>query len=482
MAEKITPRSENYSQWYIDIVLQAKLADYSPVKGCMVIRPRGYALWERMQQTLDTMFKETGHSNAYFPLLIPENFIHKEAEHVEGFSPELAVVTHAGGEDLDEPLVVRPTSETIIWSMYKKWIQSYRDLPILINQWANVLRWEKRTRLFLRTTEFLWQEGHTAHATAEEAEEETLKMLDVYRRFAEEYMALPVITGRKSESEKFAGAVETYAIEAMMQDRRALQAGTSHFLGQNFAKAFDVTFQSKSGSMEYVWAASWGVSTRLVGALIMAHSDDKGLVIPPKIAPIEVVLVPIFKNKNKEEVLAYAGDVHEKIKKKYRTVLDDDDQNSPGWKFSEWEMLGVPVRVEIGPRDMEGGTVMLVRRDTGEKESVPVAEAPARIEKMLEAVQTGLFERAKRFRDENSREIDSYEEFEQFYEGEGGFAHAPWCGSAECEASIKDKTKATVRVLSNQDYRNPRPDEGSFGSCIVCGKEARYRPIFSKAY
>jgi prolyl-tRNA synthetase len=482
MAEKITPRNENYSQWYIDIVLQAKLADYSPVKGCMVIRPRGYALWERMQQALDIMFKETGHSNAYFPLLIPENFIHKEAEHVEGFSPELAVVTHAGGEDLDEPLVVRPTSETIIWSMYKKWIQSYRDLPILINQWANVLRWEKRTRLFLRTTEFLWQEGHTAHATAEEAQEETLKMLDVYRRFAEEYMALPVITGRKSESEKFAGAVETYAIEAMMQDRRALQAGTSHFLGQNFAKAFDVTFQSKSGSMEHVWAASWGVSTRLVGALIMAHSDDKGLVIPPKIAPTEVVLIPIFKNKNKEEVLAYAGDIHGRIKEKFRTVLDDDDQNSPGWKFSEWEMLGVPVRVEIGPRDMEGGTVMLVRRDTGEKESVPAAEVPDRIEKMLEAVQTGLYERAKQFRDENSREIDSYDEFKQFYEGEGGFAHAPWCGGSECEASIKDETKATVRVLSNQDYRDPRPDEGSFGSCIVCGKEARYRPIFSKAY
>jgi prolyl-tRNA synthetase len=366
--------------------------------------------------------------------------------------------------------------------MYKKWIQSYRDLPILINQWANVLRWEKRTRLFLRTTEFLWQEGHTAHATAEEAQEETLKMLDVYRRFAEEYMALPVITGRKSESEKFAGAVETYAIEAMMQDRRALQAGTSHFLGQNFAKAFDVTFQSKSGSMEHVWAASWGVSTRLVGALIMAHSDDKGLVIPPKIAPTEVVLIPIFKNKNKEEVLAYAGDIHGRIKEKFRTVLDDDDQNSPGWKFSEWEMLGVPVRVEIGPRDMEGGTVMLVRRDTGEKESVPAAEVPDRIEKMLEAVQTGLYERAKQFRDENSREIDSYDEFKQFYEGEGGFAHAPWCGNAECEASIKDETKATVRVLSNQDYRDPRPDEGSFGSCIVCGKEARYRPIFSKAY
>ena len=366
MAEKITPRSTDYAQWYVDIVLKARLADYSPVKGCMVIRPRGYALWERIQSVLDGMFKDTGHENAYFPLLIPESFIHKEAEHIEGFSPELAVVTHAGGEQLEEPLVLRPTSETIIWAMYKKWIQSYRDLPILINQWANVLRWEKRTRLFLRTTEFLWQEGHTAHETSEDAVEETLKILGIYQKFAEEYLAMPVLYGRKSEQEKFAGAVDTYAIEAMMQDKRALQAGTSHFLGQNFAKAFDVTYQTRGGELGHVWATSWGVSTRLVGALIMTHSDDRGLVIPPRLAPTEAVIVPIFKNQTKAQVLAYAEQVKESLGD-LRIELDADDQYSPGWKFSEWEMLGVPVRIEIGPRDVDAGKVVLVRRDTGEK-------------------------------------------------------------------------------------------------------------------
>jgi prolyl-tRNA synthetase len=476
MAEKITPRSENYSQWYVDIVLQAKLADYSPVKGCMVIRPRGYALWEAMQRTLDDMFKETGHSNAYFPLLIPQSFIQKEAEHVEGFSPELAVVTHAGGEELEEPLVIRPTSETIIWSMYKKWIQSYRDLPLLVNQWANVLRWEKRTRLFLRTTEFLWQEGHTAHDTRDEAEEETLRMLEVYRRFAEEHMALPVITGRKSETEKFAGAVDTYAIEAMMQDRRALQAGTTHFLGQNFAKAFDVTYQTKQGELDYVWATSWGVSTRLIGALIMTHSDDKGLVVPPKLAPTEAVIIPIFKNKNKEQVLEYADTLRRELAGSFKVQMDDDDANSPGWKFSEWEMLGVPVRIEIGPRDMEQNKAMLVRRDNGEKEAVAVDEVPRRLRELLEEMQNDLFRRAKERQDEHTYRVASYEEFKELYAGDGGFVRAPWCGDAECEAGIKEDTKATIRVL---------PFEQSLeqaAGCIRCGKPAREEAIFAKAY
>ncbi|MFO7850218.1 MAG: proline--tRNA ligase [Spirochaetia bacterium] len=477
MAEKITPRSENYSQWYVDIVLQAKLADYSPVKGCMVIRPRGYALWESIQRTMDDMFKATGHTNAYFPLLIPEGFIKKEAEHVEGFSPELAVVTHAGGEELDEPLVIRPTSETIIWSMYKKWIQSYRDLPLLINQWANVLRWEKRTRLFLRTTEFLWQEGHTAHETAEEAEEETLRMLDVYRSFVEDYMAVPVITGKKSESEKFAGAIDTYAIEAMMQDRRALQAGTSHFLGQNFAKAFDVTFQTKDGGLDHVWATSWGVSTRLVGALIMSHSDDQGLVVPPRLAPTETVIIPIFKNKNKEEILEYARRLYEAMRGEFRVEFDDDEANSPGWKFSEWEMLGVPVRVEIGPRDKESGNVVLVRRDSGEKEQVSIDDAPGRIRELLEEIQLSLYEKAMELRRENTYRLTDYDEFSSlFNEKSGGFVDTFWCGSADCEGNIKADTKATIRVLPfEQDI-----PEGA--CCIRCGSPAAHRAIFSKAY
>jgi len=475
MAEKITSRAENYSQWYIDIVLQAKLADYSPVKGCMVIRPRGYALWEKIQRNLDNMFKETGHTNAYFPLLIPESFIKKEAEHVEGFSPELAVVTHAGGEELEEPYVLRPTSETIIWSMYKKWIQSYRDLPLLINQWANVLRWEKRTRLFLRTTEFLWQEGHTAHETKEEAVEETLKMLDVYRRFAEEYLALPVLTGVKSESEKFAGAVDTYAIEAMMQDKKALQAGTSHFLGQNFAKAFDVTYQTKDRTTDYVWATSWGVSTRLIGALIMAHSDDKGLVVPPKLAPTEIAIVPIFKNKNKTEVLNYAEKVYQGLKKDYSVELDDDDQNSPGWKFAEWEMVGVPLRIEIGPRDMEAGQVMIVRRDTGEKTPVKAEEASAKAGELLADIQSSLFQRALDFRESNTYKVDDYPSLLNFFEKESGFAESLWCGSPECEAKLKEDTKATIRVL-------PFDQEGINGACAICGSPAKHRAIFGKAY
>ncbi|HRS65862.1 MAG TPA: proline--tRNA ligase, partial [Spirochaetia bacterium] len=362
MAEKITPRSVDYSQWYIDIILNAKLADYSPVKGSMVIRPRGYSIWERLRDELDRRFKATGHQNAYFPMFIPMSFLKKEAEHVEGFSPELAVVTHAGGEELEEPLVVRPTSETIIWHMYKSWIQSYRDLPLLYNQWANVVRWEKRTRLFLRTAEFLWQEGHTAHETKEDAIEETLRMLNVYKDFVEEYLCLPVIAGKKSESEKFAGAVDTYSIEAMMQDFKALQAGTSHFLGQNFAKAFDVQFQTRSGTLDYVWATSWGVSTRLIGAIIMTHSDDKGLVLPPTLAQEELVVIPIFKTDSKTDVLRYAQDVTSMLRDRgRRVVLDDDDTASPGWKFAEWEMRGVPIRIEAGPKDMAQGTVVMVR-------------------------------------------------------------------------------------------------------------------------
>lgn len=476
MADRITPRNVNYSDWYIDIVIQAKLADYSPVKGCMVIRPRGYALWERIQSVLDGMFKATGHQNAYFPLLIPESFLKKEAEHVEGFAPELAVVTYGGGEPLEEPLVIRPTSETIIWSMYKKWIQSYRDLPLLINQWANVLRWEKRTRLFLRTTEFLWQEGHTAHATAEEAQEETLRMLEVYRTFAEEYLALPVLTGRKSESEKFAGAVATYAIEAMMQDRKALQAGTSHNLGQNFAKAFDVTFQDKNGNLSYVYATSWGVSTRLIGALIMAHSDDKGLVLPPKIAPTQVVVIPIYKTSNKGEILNYSSRLVQTLKEEFTVEYDPDDSNSPGYKFAEWELLGVPVRVEVGPKDKEKNQVVLVRRDTGEKTFVPLSDVKPRIRELLEAMQKDLYKRALEFRTTHTRYIDTYADFKTFFEEDGGFAESPWCGSADCEARAKEDTKATIRVLP---FGN---EERAKGGCVVCGNPAKHLAIFAKSY
>ena len=478
MAERITPRSESYSDWYVDIVLQAQLADYSPVKGSMVIRPRGYALWEHIQRGLDGMFKETGHTNAYFPLLIPESFLKKEAEHVEGFAPELAVVTHGGGEELDEPLVIRPTSETIIWSMYKKWIQSYRDLPLLINQWANVLRWEKRTRLFLRTTEFLWQEGHTAHETEQEAREETLRMLEVYRTFAEEYMALPVLTGIKSESEKFAGAVATYAIEALMQDNKALQAGTSHFLGQNFAKAFDVQFQSRESTLEHVWATSWGVSTRLIGAVIMAHSDDKGLVLPPRLAPTEVVLVPIFRNKNKDQVVGAARGLFDELRTQVRIEIDDDENNSPGWKFAEWEMRGVPVRVEMGPRDIENGQVTLARRDTGEKEAVPTEQAAARIRALLDEIQRDLFERARVFREENTHHPATYEEFKALYnDGPGGFAVVPWDGDAATEAKVKEDTKATIRVLP---FGNEEDAAGK--TCIVSGKPAKHMAVFAKSY
>lgn len=485
MAEKITPREVDYSQWYIDIILNAKLADYSPVKGSMVIRPRGYAIWEKIRDEFDRRFKETGHENAYFPLLIPMSFLEKEAEHVEGFAPELAVVTHGGGEKLEEPYCIRPTSETIIWAMYRNWIQSWRDLPLLINQWANVMRWEKRTRLFLRTSEFLWQEGHTAHETEKEAREETLRMLEVYRDVVERYLAVPVVPGLKSESEKFAGAVDTYTIEAMMQDKKALQAGTSHFLGQNFAKAFDVKFQNRQGELEYVWATSWGVSTRLVGAVIMTHSDDKGLVLPPSLSPEDAVIIPIYRNDTKAAVTAFAEKLQNELRAAgFKIVLDIDDSSSPGWKFAEWEMRGTPVRIEIGPRDMQAGQVVMVRRDTGEKLFVPVGEAGARLRELQTQIQASLYERAKTFRDANTVPVSTLGELIEFFGVEtagtsgakGGFADALWCGSAECEASLKEKTKATLRCipLDKQDHIE--------GKCAICGAPAKHRAIFARNY
>ncbi len=474
MAERITPRDKDYSRWYTDVILQAKLADYSPVKGCMVIRPNGYAIWEKIQHILDGMFKATGHVNAYFPLFIPESFMKKEAEHVEGFAPEAAVVTHGGGEELEEPLYVRPTSETIIWSMYKKWIMSYRDLPILINQWANVVRWEMRTRLFLRTTEFLWQEGHTAHATREEAEEETLRILEIYRKFAEEYMAMPVIVGRKTENEKFAGAVNTYSIEAMMQDKKALQAGTSHYLGINFAKAFDVKFQDKDGELKYVHATSWGVSTRLIGALIMTHGDDDGLIIPPRLAPVQIVIVPIWKEATRATVLEYSERVYAQLKERFSVKLDDRDQYKPGYKFAEWELQGVPLRVEIGPRDVENNQLVLARRDTREKIPVALNEMVPKIEALLEDIQQSLFNRALQMRQENTFTLDDYHEFKEVLE-KGAFIRAHWCGSGECELKIKEETKATIR---NIPFDEPEEE----GKCIYCGKPSSRRVIFARAY
>jgi prolyl-tRNA synthetase len=476
MALKITPRQTDYSQWYIDIVLGAELADYSPVKGCMVIRPRGYALWEKIRDILDKKFKETGHSNAYFPLLIPSSFMKKEAEHVEGFAPECAVVTIGGNEPLEEPYVIRPTSETIIWSMYKKWIQSYRDLPILINQWANVIRWEKRTRLFLRTTEFLWQEGHTAHETKEQALEETLKMLFVYKSFVEEYMAIPVIAGVKTESDKFAGAVKTYAIEAMMQDARALQAGTSHDLGQNFAKAFDVTYQTRAGTLEHVWATSWGVSTRLIGALVMTHSDDKGLILPPKMASTQIMIVPIYKTQNKTQVMEFAQKVFSSLKEHFSVRIDDDDQTSPGFKFAQSELLGVPLRIEIGQKEIEKGAFVIARRDTGEKMTLPTEGCIDKIKSLLEEIQNNLFHRALTFRKEHTFEMTDYREFQKQINDGGGFVDTGWCGDPVCETKIKEDTKATIRVI-------PLGREvGKHASCLVCGQQSKHDIIVAKAY
>ncbi len=477
MAEGIAKQSEDYSRWYTDVVQKAELADYSPVKGSMVIRPYGYGLWENMREGLDRRFKATGHVNAYFPMLIPESFLHKEAEHVEGFSPELAVVTHGGGKKLEEPLVLRPTSETIIWDMYRKWIQSHRDLPLLINQWANVVRWEMRTRLFLRTTEFLWQEGHTAHATAEEAEEETLRMLDVYADFAETEMAVPVIKGIKTEREKFAGAVRTYCIESLMGDKKALQAGTSHNLGQNFAKAFDVTYQNESGQREHVWATSWGVSTRLVGAIVMAHGDDDGLILPPRLAPIQAVIVPIYKSD--EERSATVAEAHRvgKILSEagIRIHVDDRDNFKPGWKYAEWEMKGVPLRLEIGPKDLEKKSVFSARRDMREKKGFPVDGVALAVNERLSTIQQAMFDRAVQFRADNTRNVDSWDQFKEVLESESGFLYAHWDGSTETEEAIQEETKATIRAI-------PLDDDFEDGVCVYSGKPSKRRVLFAKAY
>jgi prolyl-tRNA synthetase len=475
MAKGITKRSDDYSQWYIDVVLKAEMAEYSPVKGCMVIRPTGYGIWEKIQQRLDRVFKETGHVNAYFPMFIPESFLKKEAEHVEGFAPECAMVTHGGGKLLEEPLAIRPTSETIIWSTYKGWINSYRDLPILINQWANVCRWEMRTRLFLRTTEFLWQEGHTAHATSEEAEEETMKMVRVYERFAEDYLAMPVMVGRKTDSEKFAGAHHTYCIEAMMQDGKALQAGTSHHLGQNFAKAFDVKFQDRDMELKYVWASSWGVSTRLIGGMIMNHSDDNGLVIPPRLAPVPVIFVPIWRSE--EEMALVLGKARE-ITADWDPLfykIDDRDQYKPGYKFNEWELKGIPVRIELGPRDVASNSVVVVRRDTGEKVTMPAEGLRENLEKMLEDIQTNLFTTAKQRMTDRTFTVDSYDEYKARVDGGGFFRVFLDVDNPEVEKQMKEDTRTTVRCIPFD-----APEEE--GPCMISGKLCKHRVIAAQAY
>jgi prolyl-tRNA synthetase len=491
MSKEITSREKDYSQWYNDLVIKGELADYSAVKGCMVIKPYGFALWENMRDALDKMFKDTGHVNAYFPLLIPKSFLSKEAAHVEGFAKECAVVTHyrlkndpnGGGvivdpdAKLEEELIIRPTSETIIWSTYKDWIQSYRDLPLLINQWCNIVRWEMRTRLFLRTTEFLWQEGHTAHATAEEAVEETEKMLGVYATFAEEFMAVPVIRGVKTATERFAGAVNTYCIEAMMQDGKALQAGTSHFLGQNFAKAFDVKFLSKENKLEYVWATSWGVTTRLIGALVMVHSDDQGLILPPKIAPQQVVIVPIYKGDEQKAVIdAKAAEIIKELKALgIRVKYDNNDNNRPGWKFAEYEMIGVPVRLALGARDLEKNEVEVARRDTKEKRLIVLDGIAQYVSGLLLEIQNTMFSKAKAYLDEHITNADSWDEFEKLLDEKGGFIAAHWDGTPKTEETIKEKTKATIRCI-------PLKNKQENGQCILTGKPSTQRVLFARAY
>src|SRR5882762_1060960 len=491
MGKEITARSEDYSQWYIDIVKKADLAENSDVRGCMVIKPYGYSIWEKMTQALDKMFKDTGHVNAYFPLFVPKSFLAKEASHVEGFAKECAIVTHyrlKNAEDgsgiivdpeakLEEELIVRPTSETVIWNSYKKWIKSYRDLPLLINQWCNVVRWEMRTRLFLRTSEFLWQEGHTAHATSAEAVQETRQMLDVYADFVENFIALPVIKGKKSESEKFPGAVDTYCIEAIMQDGKALQAGTSHYLGQNFAKAFDVQFTTKEGKLELVWGTSWGVSTRLIGALIMAHSDDDGLVLPPKLAPIHVVIVPIFKSEEElNKISEKANSLVVQLRQQgYSVKFDNRDTQKPGFKFAEYELKGVPVRIAIGPRDLESGTVEVARRDTKEKKVIRMDEVAAAIPQLLDEIQANIYQKALKFRNEQTTSVDSYEDFKKVLDGKGGFILAHWDGTAETEAAIKEETKATIRCI-------PLDAVEENGKCVYSGKPSGKRVLFARAY
>jgi prolyl-tRNA synthetase len=490
MSKKITPRSQDYSLWYNDIVQHADLAENSGVRGCMVIKPYGYAIWEKMQAELDKKFKQTGHVNAYFPLFIPKSYFSKEADHVDGFAKECAVVTHyrlknsddgkgiVVDEDakLEEELIVRPTSETIIWDTYRKWIQSYRDLPLLVNQWANVVRWEMRTRLFLRTAEFLWQEGHTAHATKEEALEETDKIINLYSDFAQDFMAMPVVIGAKSENERFAGALETYTIEALMQDGKALQAGTSHFLGQNFAKAFDVKFATKEGTQEYVWATSWGVSTRLMGALVMTHSDDKGLVLPPKLAPFQVVIVPIYRNDEQlEKIKEIVLEIKSSLEQRNITVkFDDRDTYKPGWKFAEYELKGVPVRLAIGMRDVENGTIEVARRDTLEKETLKVENIDVQVEDLLNKIQKNLFDKANNFREENTFKADSYQEFKELIE-KGGFVYAHWDGTSETEEIIKNETRATIRCI-------PETSEINEGKCVFSEKKSKQRVLFAKAY
>ena len=476
----LTTRAADFSAWYNELIARAELADYSPVRGCMVIRPNGYAIWEQMQRALDQMFKDTGHQNAYFPLFIPQSFLSREAEHVEGFAPETAVVTHGGGKELEEPLVVRPTSETIIYSMYAKWIQSYRDLPVLINQWANVVRWEMRTRLFLRTTEFLWQEGHTAHASEAEAEAETLQMLGVYRTFMEQWMAMPVLTGRKTDSERFAGALRTYSCEALMQDNKALQAGTSHNLGQNFSRAFEVTFQTATGDLDHVWNTSWGVSTRLVGGLIMTHGDDAALVNTPRLAQYQSVIVPIYRTDDERATVVETAHA---IKRDLaaagvRVHLDAREGMKPGAKYYEWEGRGVPLRLEIGPRDVAGGTVVLARRTGGKKETLPMAGLPARILEEMERMQTGLLEAARARREAASIRNATKAQFLAHMEANGGFVYAGYCGRPDCETQIKEQTKATIRVLPDDEFRSPEPPT----TCMWCDRPSVAEAVWAKAY
>lgn len=478
--KEITPKSEDYSQWYIDVVRKADLADYTSLKGCMVIKPYGYGLWENIRDGLDKRFKETGHQNAYFPLLVPESLLQKEADHVEGFAPEVAWVTHGGNDPLEERLAIRPTSEAIICSIYANWIQSYRDLPILINQWANVVRWEKVTRLFLRTTEFLWQEGHTCHRTEEEAQEETIKMLRVYQEFAENELAMPVIPGQKTENEKFPGAVKTYTIEAMMSDGKALQAGTSHNLGQHFSKMFDIIFEDEDQTRKYVWQTSWGVSTRLVGGVIMTHGDENGLVLPPRIAPTQVVIVPIFRSDSKEEVRQKALELGAALKEVARVHVDDREQYSPGWKFNQWEMKGVPLRLEIGPKDMANNQCVLVRRDTREKEVVSLDQLNQRVSELLVTIQKDMLERARQFRDENTRRVNNFAEFQETIEKEKGFIFAPWCGESECELKVKELTKATIRCLPLTEGNEV--ETLAQGSCIHCEAPAKHEVYFGRSY
>jgi prolyl-tRNA synthetase len=473
--KEIASKEEDFSQWYIDIVKKADLADYTPVKGCMVIKPYGYALWENMQQCLDRRIKATGHKNAYFPLFIPESLLKKEAEHVEGFAPEVAWVTHGGNQKLEERLAVRPTSEAIIGSLYSKWIRSWRDLPVLINQWANIVRWEKVTRPFLRTTEFLWQEGHTAHKNLEEAEEETLKILTIYKDYIEQDLAIPVIIGRKSKNEKFAGAMHTYTLEALMGDGKILQAGTSHNLGQNFARAFDIRFLDENQEEQFAWTTSWGTSTRLVGGIIMVHGDERGLKLPPKVASVQVVIVPIFFDKSKQEVMEKAEEYRDLLQEKFRVELDVRDSYTPGWKFNEWEMKGIPVRLEIGPRDLANNQVTAVRRDKGNKVVIPENELIPTLEKWMLDIQNNLFLQARARLEENIRFTEDYESFKQIIEEKRGFIKAYWCGDEECEDHIKKETKATIRCM-------PLEEQKEKGKCIFCGKESSSLVYFGRAY